>query len=257
MKKIWISSLSKNPERVQKTLSMLKKYGLDAGGHFWENDNKKMLWLGPRETLTEADTGLWMILSSDAELADPEIRYGLSMLTLSVQGFRGHDFPIMLIHEGTLPETASLPTPLQGAGILAEDNPALGAKIVAKVNMPVKKTEAAYRLDIYAIPQLGQWFEVGPAAGEWNGAMCGACGGEPDAHGAGPAGKLPQKAVLEYPMQGLKLNLGEKEYTAWAVQNRLDEKKSYYIRIQGQPDSLVFGPMSQGDDAEVFVLHLK
>jgi len=113
------------------------------------------------------------------------------------------------------------------------------------------------RLDIYAIPQLGQWFEVGPFGSSWNGAMFGVCGAEIDAHGVGPAGKLPDKSVLEYPMQGLKLAMGEKEYVAWAVQNQLDSGSSYYVRIKGEPKAILFGPLAEGDDAEVYILNLQ
>ena len=257
MKKIWITSLAKDQKRVRQTMEMLKKYGLDANGHFWEDDLKQMKWLGPREPLTEPDTALWMILSDDEHLAAPDIRYGLSLLALSVQGVRGNGFPLMMVHKGELPTAESLPTPLQGAALLKEDNPVLGAKIVAKANMPPKSETSEYRLDVYAMPRIGQWLEVGPADSEWTGAMVGAAGGEIDAHGVGPAGRLPEKAVLEYPMQGLKLTLGEREYTAWAVQNRLDPEISYFIRVKGEPDSLVLGPLSEGDDAEVFVLNLK
>jgi hypothetical protein len=107
------------------------------------------------------------------------------------------------------------------------------------------------------MPQLGQWFEVGPVDADWSGAMFGVCGAEIDAHGVGPSGQLPQKAVLEYPMQGLKMTLGEKEHIAWAVKNRLDSDSSYYLRVKDEPESVLFGPFSEGDDAEVYVLHLK
>jgi hypothetical protein len=68
---------------------------------------------------------------------------------------------------------------------------------------------------------------------------------------------LPQKAVLEYPQQGLKLNAGEKDYTAWAVRNRLDSGSSYYVRVQGEPEAILFGPPDDGEDADVFVVRLK
>jgi hypothetical protein len=127
---------------------------------------------------------------------------------------------------------------------------------VVMVNTPAKKVPVEYRLDIYAMPKLGQWFEVGPVDSSWKGVMFGVCGAEIDAHGVGPAGKLPQKAVLEYPMKGLKLALGEKDYTAWAVKNSLDGASSYYVRVQGEPESILLGPLAEGDDAEVYVLHL-
>lgn len=69
--------------------------------------------------------------------------------------------------------------------------------------------------------------------------------------------RLPQTAVLEYPMQGLKLTLGDREYTAWAVQNRIDPEASYFVKFSGEPDAVIFGPLGEGDDADVFVLDLK
>jgi len=257
MKKVWITSLGRDESQVQRTMKTLKTYAIDANGHFWLDDLKKMAWLGPREELVKDDTALWIILSSDKDLASESVRYGLSMLALSVQAVRGHGFPIIFLHDGKLPSVDSLPTPFQGAEIFAVDNPAVGAKLVANANMPMKKVFAEYRLDIYAIPQLGQWFEVGPSDSAWKGAMFGVCGGEIDAHGAGPAGKLPDKAVLEYPMQGLKLTMGEKEYVAWAVQNQLEADLSYYVRVQGEAKSILFGPLAEGDDAEVYILNLQ
>ncbi len=257
MKKIWITSLEKDPASVQKMMAKLKTYALDANGHFWEDDIEKMAWLSARTQLTDADTALWMILSDDKNLAADSVRYGLAMLALSVQGVQGHNFPIILAHQGKLPQADALPTPLQGAVILDADNPTLGAKVVAKMHTPPKKVQAEYRADIYALPQLGQWFEVGPLNNVWEGVLFGAHGAEIDAHGVGPAGKLPDKAVVEYPMKGLKIDLKGREYVAWAVKNRLDDASSYYVRVKGEPESVILGPMSECDEAEIFVLRLQ
>ncbi len=257
MKKIWITSLEHDPKKVQKVMAKLKTYAMDANGHFWKDDLEKMAWLDSRIQLTDKDTALWMILSDDKNLAETSVRYGLAMLALSVQGMKGHGFPILLAHQGQLPQADNLPTPLQGAVILDADNPALGAKVVAKVHTPPKKIAAEYRADIYALPQLGQWFEVGPANDAWEGVLFGVHGAEINAHGVGPAGKLPDKAVVEYPMKGLKIDLRGKEYIAWAVKNRLEADSSYYLRVKGEPESVILGPLSESDDAEIYVLQLQ
>lgn len=257
MKKIWITSLSSDATKVQKIMAMAQKYALDANGHFWMDDLKKMAWLGSREELIKNDTVLWLILSSDTELASTSVRYGLSMLALSMQGARGHGVPVIFLHEGQMPSIDTLPSPFRGAEIYAIDNPAVGAKLVAKANMPLKKVPVDYRFDIYAMPQLGQWFEVGPVESTWKGVMFGVSGAEIDAHGVGPSGKLPQKSVLEYPMQGLKVAVGDDEHTAWAVHNQLDGSSSYYVRVQGEPRSILFGPLAEADDAEVYILKLQ
>jgi len=75
-------------------------------------------------------------------------------------------------------------------------------------------------------------------------------------NGVGESGKLPLKAVLEYPMKGLKLQAGENEYTAWAVKNNLDDNQSYYVRVQDMPDSIVFGPYASEDEASLHVISL-
>ncbi len=257
MKKIWITSLAHDQERVQKIMALLKTYAVDADGHFWEDDLQKMAWMGPREHLSDQDTAAWVILWDAEAMATESIRFGLAMLALSVQSIRGHGYPILLVHADQTLLPGELPTPLQGTEVMSETNPAFGARIVALANMPLKKLAAEYRLDVYALPQLGIWFEIGPVDTEWKGAMFGVAGDEINAHGVGPAGKLPQKAVLEYPMQGLELSLADTQYMAWAVQNRLDDATSYYVKVNGQPDAIVLGPLAEGDDAEAYVLRLK
>ena len=56
MKGVWVTALGRHEERVKETLSMLKKYALDANGHFWEGDLEKMAWSGPKEQLVNEDT---------------------------------------------------------------------------------------------------------------------------------------------------------------------------------------------------------
>ena len=121
----------------------------------------------------------------------------------------------------------------------------------------VKEIALAYRLDVYGNPQTGQWLEVGPTDASWNGALLGVAGAEIAFHAVGPNGSLPSKSVLNYPMEGLKLNLGDKEYVAWAVQNELDDETSYFTKIDGFPESVLFGPYSSEDETEVHVVQLK
>ncbi|HEU19950.1 MAG TPA: hypothetical protein ENO00_11360 [Deltaproteobacteria bacterium] len=256
MKKVWITSLGRNQEKVQSTMAMLKKYALDANGHFWIDDLKKMVWLSARDELIKRDTVAWIILSSGPELEAESVRYGLSLLALSMQAARGHGIPVIFLHDGEVLSHDKLPTPFRGAEIFTVGNPAVGAKLVAMAHMPVKRIETDYRLDVIAMPRIGQWFEVGPFNAVWKGSMFGVHGGEIDFHGVGPKGQLPEKAVLEYPTEGLKLSAGEVEYTAWAVQNELSGDSSYYIRVQGEPSSILFGPLAEENSGDVYILNL-
>jgi hypothetical protein len=259
-KVVWITALNKDKNQLhaQALHQTTSKYGVTVAGHFWQDDLVQMAWAGAREDLVRKETGLWIILGSAEDLTVPSVRYGLSLLAIGVQGQKGYGFPIMVIlTEGTL-EPDSLPTPLAGAEVYQLDAAGLGPKITARANTPVKKVDLEYRVDIYGIQGLGQWFEVGPAEGhEWPGVMFGVSNGEINAHGVGEAHKLPERAVLEYPMKGLKLAMGDTEYTAWAVQNKLDPNSSYYLRVNEYPDSILFGPMTEGDDAEVYTVRLK
>jgi hypothetical protein len=259
MKKVWLSSLVHSEETVQKLMAQLKTYGLEASGHFWEDDLKKMAWIKPRGELVNSQVVLWGILGSDKDFQNPSFRYGLSVLTITVQAQRGLDFPIVVLQtEGDQMSSETLTTPLKGADVLMASSATLGAKLVAKVHSGSKQAIASdYRLDLYGNEHIGQWFEVGPQTGSWSGGMFAVADGEIAFHGVGPKGSLPEKSVLNYPVEGLKLNLSDKAYTAWAVQNALDPDTSYFVKVKGSPDSILFGPYSQEEDAEVFVVALK
>ena len=58
-------------------------------------------------------------------------------------------------------------------------------------------------------------------------------------------------------MKGVKFAMGQSEFNAWAVQNALDDKTSYYLRVKGYPKAVAFGSLPEGDEAEMFVVGLK
>ncbi|HOT02381.1 MAG TPA: hypothetical protein PLY66_15370 [Acidobacteriota bacterium] len=260
MKKAWISALPRDEQAVQRLMVELQQLGYGTDGHFWTDDLAKMAWSGPREALLARETAVWVIVGTPADFDAPTVRYGLSMLSLGVQAQRGLGFPVILVSTGGAVDVATLPTPLRGIDTLALDTPALGTKIVAKAAIPPPKIAPEYRLDVYAVPGIGQWFEVGPAPGHaWKGAMFGVAGGEAtiDTHGIGPAGRLPERCILNYPMQGLKLQLGGRDFTAWAIQNPVDDHLSYYLRVKEAPAAILFGAFPESDDAEVFTIQLQ
>jgi hypothetical protein len=150
-----------------------------------------------------------------------------------------------------------LPTALKAALVLSPSDATYGAKLVARVHAPMKHALPEYRFDVYGNPHIGQWFEVGPREGLWRGAMLGVSGAEISFHGVGLKGSLPSRSVLNYPMKGLKVNLGDKEYVAWAVQNELDARNSYFVKVDGCPGSILLGPYSSDQEAEVHVVTLK
>jgi len=258
MKTMWLTSMASSEDLVKKLISQMKTYGLEVKGHFWEDDLDKMAWSRARDALIDPKIALWAILASPEDLGAPAIRYGVSLLTITVQAKRGLSFPIVILQtEGEALSPETLATPLKGVDVLSASAPNLGAKLVAKAHAPAKEVSSEYRLDTYGNAQIGQWFEVGPENTPWPGAMFGVAGAEIGFHAVGPKGSLPDKAVLNYPVQGLKLHLGEKEYTAWAVQNELDPEVSYFVKVEGFPESIVFGSYSTEEQADVYVVGLK
>ncbi len=258
MKTLWLTSLIDSEEKVKHLITQLRTYGLEVRGHFWEDEISKMAWAKPREELIKPEILLWLILATGDHLKSPSIRYGLSLLTLTVQAIKGIAFPILfLFAEGEIPSPDTLPTPLKGCEYLSLSDPGMAAKLVVKVNTPAKEIVPEYRLDTYGNPHIGQWIEVGPLAGSWPGAMFGVEGAEITFHAVGPKGSLPTHSSLRYPLKGMKLNLGGKEYTAWAAQNEMDGNTSYFVKVEGFPESVLFGPYSTEEEADVFVLQLK
>jgi len=258
MKKIWLSAVNSTKEEVQKTQSVLQQYGIAVEGHFWLDDLDKMAWAAPRQAILDAKINMWAIIVGKEDLASPTLRYGLALLALTVQAAKGQDFPIVILKKSSeaIPSD-NLPTSLSGCDILELNNTAYGAKIVAKLHKPITHTIPPYRLDVYGIPQIGQWFEVGPRDGTWSGALFGTSGTQPCLHIVGKAGQLPEKSVLNFPQQGLEIDLVGRKFTAWAVQNQLDSASSYYVKVDGHPDSILFSAYSMNETAEVFVIKLK
>jgi len=255
MKKVWITALAKEQVSVVTITAAASQYGVSADGHFWLDDLKNMAWMGIRDKLCENEIALWVIVGK-AEDLKPETRYGLSLLALSIRTERP-DISILWVDTGDQIRTEFLPTLFAGVPLVRLDSAMLGPKLAAGANMSPKSSPAEYRLEIHANPGFGVWFEVGPVAEqEWSGAMFAVAGGEVMAHGVGPAGTLPHKCVLEYPMQGLRLNLGETEYTGWAVSNVLNRDSSYFVKVDGVPSAFLFGSLAEDDEAEAHVVHI-
>ncbi len=257
MKKVWITALEKDQGQVQKLMGTVKQYGLTPDGHFWSDDLKRMAWDGALAPLSAKDTALWIILGG-ASWQNPSVRQGLSLLAIALQHQKGIGFPILLLPTVEIPAPAELPTPFRGAETASPTAATLGPKIAALANRPASGTTPAYRLNIHALHGIGLWFEVGPGKESlpWEGEMFGVHGADIDVHGVGPANGIPARTVLEYAVKGIKAQVGAEEFIIWAARNRLDETLSYYVRVQGVPDKLLFGPYADSDEAEAHIVAL-
>ena len=256
-KRIWITALEKDEKQAQKLAEALARYGLQPEGHFWIDDLKNVAWRGPADELLKKETAVWVIMATMEELGKASVAFGLSLLALRVFAGRGHAFPVVLVWTAGDGSTYQAPTLLQGADVFAASNPSLAVKLVAAANAVPQPIEKDYHLNVHAFPGLGVWLEAGPAKGqEWKGALLGVHGGDIDFQAVGPRDVLPERSGLQYPVKGMKISLGEDEFTAWGAQNRLTHDDSYFARITGMPDRILFGPYPGEDAAEMHVVRL-
>ncbi len=258
MRTIWLTSLGRSEENVKKVVALLKPYGVPVQGHFWVDDLPKIAWMAPREEMIKSDVAAWVILATAETFAAPSVRRGLSLLAITVQAKKGLSFPIVLLAEGGgAPPAPPFPTPLAGAEILSAADPGLAAKIVAMLHTPRKDPAAEYRIDVYGSTHIGLWFEVGPRVGRWDGAMFGVAGSEILFHGSGPMEMLPAQCTLEWPVKGMKLSHGDREYEAWGVRNGFESRSSYFVKVKECPESVLFGPFpAEGEAADLYVVAL-
>ncbi|MFM2478734.1 hypothetical protein [Celerinatantimonas sp. MCCC 1A17872] len=254
-KTVYISMLEKDEAKGKNLFSTITRYGLAVKGHFWSDNMEKMEWAGPIPEMCAEDVGVWLIKGSLESYSSDKTLCGLSLLASVLFTRKGRNFPIILLCDDGVIDPLSLPTILQHAEYVEQEK--LGAKLAAKANIPLKR-DMEYRLDLHPLPGLGLWFEIGPSKGaNWQGAMFGVSGdADIAAHGVGSAGQLPKSCVLNYPMQGIKLELNNELYLSWATKNLLSNGESYYVKVTGFPKSIVFGEYDESDSAELYSFKL-
>ncbi len=260
-KRIWITWLPPEEEGApapQEVVVALQKYGHATGGAPWIDKLEQMAWTSTGLTLLDTEAAdVWLIAGRKADWERPSVRTGLALAAAMAQGIRGHRFPIVAVGLDFLPDAETLPTPLAGAVCLDGSRPAWGIKIGPGLKRFAGAAAPEYRFAVTAEPHIGLWLEVGPRVGEWAGAMFGVSGGGATLtqQAVGPKEELPSKTVLEYPMNGIELTAGGRSYTACAANNRIDESTSYYVKIDGTPERILFGAHPDSD-GEVYVLSL-
>jgi hypothetical protein len=260
-KKCWLTWMP--AEQVAQTpgqmVRQLGQYRLAVAGNTWVDDLERMAWYELSTTLLDAaQAELWLIASDAKSLQTPSNRYALSLLAAAVREGRGAGLPMICLGLDFTPDAATMPTLMRTCHYLSATEASWPAKVVAAAFSPKKADRLEMRLSVQAHPLLGQWFETGPREETWAGVMFGvADGGTITHHAVGPRGKLPERSILEYQLQGIQAQVGEAVYTAWSVQNRLGPEDSYYVKVEGFPARLVIGGHPGTDQAEVFVFELK
>lgn len=253
---VLLTLLEENPALARTLGEELARLGADCRAHFWTH-GQDVQALAPLLTeVCQPDHGAWLITGEARTFARPDMLRGLALAALAARATRqqtgGAALPILLAPSGG--DLPPLPTPLQDADIVVRG---IGAKTIARLFTPGTAGTPPYRLALHARPGLGLWLECGPSDDPWEGVLLGASGCAPDAHGVGPAGVIPHRCTLHHPLQGVRLTAGGREFTAWGTGNHLSPAESYFVRLDGLPDALVFGPLPGEDAAELFVLSLR
>lgn len=259
-RKVWLSWVAQTTTKADPSASMaaLKKNGLFPQGNHWVDDVAKAAWAELLPVLSDAQqTDAWIIALDRASFELSSVRYGLSVLAATVRERRGAAYPVVVLGIDFMPVEEQLPTWLRTGPFYSAADASWSAKLVASF---FKKNEGAvqdFRFTAYASQYTGQWFEVGPRSGQWNGVMFGVSGDAKITHHAvGPKGVLPERTVLEYATKDIKAKVGDTDFTVWSVQNNVTAEQSYFLKVEGCPAKVVFGGHPGAENAEVYVVSL-
>lgn len=255
-KTVWLTWLPQEGSGPgpQDTIAFMSHSGLQVGGAPWVDDHPNLAWaeLG-NLLLGDKAPDVWLIGGEQADFAAPGTRYALSMVAAMQREAESAPLTACLGLDGPLAEDA-LPSLLRDAERLDANDFGWAGKLLGARR---RGTEEDFRLSVIAQRLIGQWVEIGPTEDEWQGAMIGASGdGKINFQAVGEKGQLPEKAVLEYPLEGLQAELGGTTFTAWAVQNKIGPDQSYFVRLEGQPERLILGQHPESDNPEVRVIDL-
>jgi hypothetical protein len=259
-KRIWLTWLpsDEGSPTPDSTIQMLKQYGLEVVGSRWVGDLEKMAWSELSTTLLDPPKAdVWLVAGRETDAAAERNRYALSLSSTVLYEGRPA-LPIVFLGLDFVPHADRMPTLTRSFEFLTAEAKDWPAKVVAAAFRKAETGPRDFRFNVIAHPLIGQWFEVGPREGEWPGVMLGVSG---DArilnHAVGHRGELPERTVLEFPTEGIKARIGDTEFTACSVQNRLGLDDSYFVRVQGFPQKLIFGGHPGDHEAEVVVLDLE
>jgi hypothetical protein len=263
-KKIWVTWLpaEEGAPGPDTALGALAKSGLQVSGAKWVDELEKVAWSDLAVQLLDPKAAdLWLVAGRRADLEAPRTRYGLSLAAATIRAQRESPLPGFVLGLDFTPDAAGLPPLLAAARCLSATDAGWAAKVVAGAYTKGAAPAEEWRLNVIAHALIGQWFEVGPASGAWEGAMLGVSGGiggevKIVQHAVGPKGELPEQTTVEYAMRGIQAEVGGTEFTAWAVQNRIGPEDSYYVKVEGHPERILFGAAPAGDAPEVVVLAL-
>lgn len=254
----WIINLGQDDAAAHRAALQLAPYGLQPKGQRWRAGEDKA-WIASAHEAAQENTAVVILTGPASALTDPGVCSELALFRLALQTLRGVPVNGMSLLEGE-----PVPATQFSANGLLEDWLTVvegnwPAKAVARAHAPIAP-KWPVRLQMHAHDRLGAWLEVHPAPGSVAQGACVGVAGDGasiDFHAVGPAGGLPERSVNEYELQGLKFEIAELQFEAWALQNEIADDHGYFVRIEGLPRFLAIGSLPQGQLEDVHLLSLQ
>ena len=251
----WIITLGPDDTPAQRAAAQLATYGLAPKGQRWSTQTGN--WVASAQEAAQASAAVIIVAGDMALYNDPVVRRQLALFRLALQTHR------QCTVNGFILATEPPPAPTGNIVGVLDDWATITdsrwvAKAVARAHAPVAPAWPV-RLGVYAQERLGVWLETHPAPGQTaKGALLGVSGNNATIsfQAVGPAGSLPPKTVNEYALQGLKFEAAGFPFEAWALQNTLTAGDSYFVRIEGEPDTLAIGSLPDGEPDDVHLIRL-
>lgn len=259
-KKVWVTWLpgKEDENELQTTIKELQMVGLEVSGAPWVDELEKSGWTELADILSADDSpDLWLVAGRESDFNLVRNRYALSLMSASL----AQTNPLLKVFTRTIDQSTTVALPDLCSNWQSLEGPGWNAKVVAAA---YTSASTLFTLDchisVIAHSAIGQWFEIGPKTDDepWSGAMFGVSGegAEIGFQAVGDRGQLPEKSVNEFASKGIEAEIGEDQYIACSLQNNITSTQSYYVKVQGVPNKIMFGGHPGTDKAEVQVVSL-
>lgn len=247
--KALLCALGEYPAAVEE--AKLRQAGFATATLCWKDLlNQTNDWMQLVDVLDDEAVQAWVLAGEPADFTAGVIRR-MSLVALALRRPSQPGTALVLCEEGPAP---ALPPLLEHVSIRHSLDP-FAARLMAARFKPGAELATPMRVRPLLDPMIGLWLEVAPAAG----------GGQPDfmvgvleaeitAFGVGPAGVIPARSTLAYPLLGVRGIMKGQAFSACAAQNPLDDGQSCFCKVEGVPAGVFLGGYPEAGAEDVVPL---